>query len=108
MIECTICLENVANINDYKNTTQLNCKHIFHKPCLDGWICASKFARKEKNLDGDDFSCPNCRARVFIYNHDTHRFSMFMMSPESLVNIVIFYTACLILWFFFYFFWKMR
>jgi hypothetical protein len=47
--ECPICLENI-NIGEYEKT--LDCKHCFHKKCIDRWF----------NKDND--FCPMCRLRI--------------------------------------------
>ncbi len=48
-MDCSICLESFNNIN--KETIITNCKHQFHKSCLDSWT-------KINN------SCPNCRTDI--------------------------------------------
>jgi len=45
---CSICLE-ILNIGDEVN--KLNCNHIYHKKCLDKWICNN--------------NCPLCR-RIIV------------------------------------------
>ena len=45
--ECNICFEKFE-MNQFKRT--LECKHIFHKKCIDKWV--NKYKKH---------SCPNCR-----------------------------------------------
>jgi hypothetical protein len=47
--ECPICLDNI-NVGEYEKT--LDCKHCFHKKCIDRWF----------NKDND--FCPMCRLKV--------------------------------------------
>ena len=47
--ECPICLDQI-NVGEYEKT--LNCKHCFHKKCIDRWF----------NKDND--FCPMCRLKV--------------------------------------------
>ena len=49
---CTICLDNVSN-----DGVTLNCKHNFHKGCLQEWV-------KHQILDINNPSCPTCRTVV--------------------------------------------
>ena len=48
-IECPICLEQL-NVGEYQKT--LECKHCFHKKCIDHWF------KKDHNV------CPMCRKIV--------------------------------------------
>lgn len=52
---CAICLEDVCN--ETENTQLEVCKHIFHKKCVDEWLCM-------KN------TCPMCRECVYKKNND--------------------------------------
>lgn len=47
-MECSICLENLENHQCIK---LVNCKHIFHKSCIDEWT---------KNHN----TCPLCRTNI--------------------------------------------
>ena len=47
--QCSICIEDFC-CGDYQRT--LNCKHSFHKKCIDKWF------RKDKN------DCPMCRTNI--------------------------------------------
>lgn len=49
---CSICLENVNH-----NGVTLNCKHRFHKECLQQWV-------KQQLLHVNNPSCPTCRMVV--------------------------------------------
>lgn len=44
--QCNICIEDYK-INDF--VTELPCKHLFHKECIENWLCKEKI------------SCPVCR-----------------------------------------------
>uniref|UniRef100_A0A6N2LL55 RING-type domain-containing protein n=1 Tax=Salix viminalis TaxID=40686 RepID=A0A6N2LL55_SALVM len=48
-VECAICL---AKYSEGEGVRKLNCKHTFHKDCLDKWL--------QKCLA----TCPLCRAKV--------------------------------------------
>ena len=48
--ECTICLEDIT-----ANVMILNCKHSFHKKCINKWL-----SKKHE--------CPNCRAYDLLEN----------------------------------------
>ncbi|KAI3726943.1 hypothetical protein L1987_66750 [Smallanthus sonchifolius] len=43
--ECVVCLNNLA---DGEQVRKLDCRHVFHKECFDGW------------LDQLNFKCPLC------------------------------------------------
>ncbi|KAK1433796.1 hypothetical protein QVD17_10713 [Tagetes erecta] len=43
---CVVCLN---SLNDGEHVRKLECKHVFHKECFDGW------------LDHMNFNCPLCR-----------------------------------------------
>lgn len=45
--DCVVCLNLFA---DGDNVRKLECRHVFHKDCFDGW------------LDHLNFNCPLCRA----------------------------------------------
>ena len=49
MLECAVCL---SRFEDGEEIRKLQCKHIFHKGCLDMW------------LQQDCPTCPLCRRRV--------------------------------------------
>ena len=97
MSRCTICLELVKKTGNGNYKTRLKCKHIFHKDCLDQWIDSSK----QPYYAVYNFMCPNCRQ--VIETEPEHRFSMFLLTSEGLVNIIFFYCVFLIVWFCFYF-----
>lgn len=42
---CIICLEELETDSDYR---QLPCKHLFHQPCINDWVCTR------------DTRCPLC------------------------------------------------
>jgi len=44
--QCNICIEDYK-INDF--VIELPCKHLFHKECIENWLCKEKI------------SCPVCR-----------------------------------------------
>ena len=48
---CSICLDNYKK-NEYYRT--LDCKHVFHKKCIDVW------------LKKDHLNCPMCRSNIKI------------------------------------------
>ena len=48
-LQCPICIENFC-VGEYHKT--LNCKHIFHKRCIDRWF-------KKDHSD-----CPMCRTQI--------------------------------------------
>lgn len=48
-LQCNVCMENY-NIND--NITQLDCKHFFHKNCIQNWLC------------NEHVTCPICRKDI--------------------------------------------
>ena len=50
--ECSICLEQFKE-NQFVRT--LNCKHVYHKKCIDKWI--NKYKK---------FHCPTCRKNPFM------------------------------------------
>ena len=49
---CSICLEELKQ-NEIIRTTQ--CKHIYHKECLDKWTLYKK-----------DTKCPNCNQELHV------------------------------------------
>ena len=50
--ECTICIEKLKG----KVVRTLRCNHIFHKECIDKWICSNHN------------TCPNCNGSIIEYN----------------------------------------
>ncbi|KAE8383897.1 hypothetical protein BDV26DRAFT_3142 [Aspergillus bertholletiae] len=50
--ECELCLEQLGPDSAYRT---LPCKHIFHLPCIDCWLCT------------EDASCPLCRRKFYEY-----------------------------------------
>ena len=50
-IECPICLEEIR-LGEFEKT--LECKHCFHKKCIDKWF------KKDNDL------CPMCRTKVIF------------------------------------------
>ncbi|GAV65737.1 zf-RING_2 domain-containing protein [Cephalotus follicularis] len=44
--DCVVCL---CTLRDGDHVSELDCRHVFHKVCFDGW------------LDHLNFSCPLCR-----------------------------------------------
>ena len=59
---CLICLDNINN-----DGVTLNCKHHFHKGCLQQWV-------KQQILDVNNPSCPTCRT-VVIEMSDKEEYS---------------------------------
>lgn len=51
-IDCNICISLVESTELIR---QLNCKHIFHKKCIDTWFI---------KCDEDNIHCPMCRCIV--------------------------------------------
>ncbi|KAJ5798973.1 uncharacterized protein N7503_006478 [Penicillium pulvis] len=51
---CVICLEVLGQTSMYR---QLPCKHLFHQPCIDDWIC------------NRDTKCPICRETFYHLRH---------------------------------------
>ncbi|XP_057810698.1 E3 ubiquitin-protein ligase RHA2A-like [Salvia miltiorrhiza] len=47
--DCVVCLNRLARGDHVR---RLDCRHVFHKDCFDGW------------LEHLNFNCPLCRARV--------------------------------------------
>ncbi|KAL3830844.1 hypothetical protein ACJIZ3_019646 [Penstemon smallii] len=47
--DCVVCLN---RFNEGDRLRELQCRHVFHKDCLDGW------------MDQLNFSCPICRAQL--------------------------------------------
>ncbi|CAB4265112.1 unnamed protein product [Prunus armeniaca] len=45
--DCVVCL---STLRDGDQVRMLNCRHVFHKSCFDGW------------LDHLNFNCPICRS----------------------------------------------
>ncbi|XP_058739908.1 brassinosteroid-responsive RING protein 1-like [Vicia villosa] len=52
-VECAVCLNEFAGEEEIRCMT--NCKHIFHKRCVDSWI------------DHDQKTCPLCRTQFVPY-----------------------------------------
>lgn len=52
--ECVVCLNRLARGDHVR---MLDCRHVFHKGCLDGW------------LEQLNFSCPLCRAPLASDDH---------------------------------------
>lgn len=48
-IKCTICLEEIKTGDCIRPMPK--CNHVFHKQCLDTWICSKR----------EDTKCPTCR-----------------------------------------------
>ncbi|KAM7270797.1 hypothetical protein ACFE04_030011 [Oxalis oulophora] len=49
--DCVVCM---CRLRDGDLVRRLDCRHVFHKHCLDGW------------LDSMKLTCPLCRAPVLI------------------------------------------
>ncbi len=47
---CTICLEHLL---DKQQVYRLQCNHLFHESCWDGWVATPAYT--------EDPACPNCR-----------------------------------------------
>ncbi|CRL19632.1 Zinc finger, C3HC4 RING-type [Penicillium camemberti] len=48
--ECSLCFEDMTPDSIFR---QLPCRHIFHQPCIDKWLCKR------------DASCPLCRQTFY-------------------------------------------
>lgn len=48
---CVVCLN---RLGDGEHVRKLDCKHVFHKVCFDGW------------LDTFNFNCPICRSSLVV------------------------------------------
>ena len=67
---CSICLEDIKF--DDNSSFLCNCKHVFHKKCINRWIT------EYKNM------CPNCRTKILDsdsnfdsdFDFDDHRLIM--------------------------------
>ena len=53
-VYCSICISDVSN-KEY--IRELNCKHTFHKKCIDKWI-------KKCINDEIEIKCPICRENI--------------------------------------------
>uniref|UniRef100_A0A0C9QIA6 RING-type E3 ubiquitin transferase n=1 Tax=Fopius arisanus TaxID=64838 RepID=A0A0C9QIA6_9HYME len=51
--KCTICL---SEFEDCESVRRLPCMHLFHKDCVDQWLCTNK-------------RCPICRVDIEIFLH---------------------------------------
>lgn len=60
--KCTICLDIIEN-----NEVNLECKHIFHKNCIEGW-------NKHKN------TCPVCRKPIKFVNKKKYKTSKYVVT----------------------------
>ncbi|CAN1796360.1 E3 ubiquitin-protein ligase RHA2B [Linum perenne] len=49
--ECVVCL---CGLSDGELVRELDCLHVFHKGCLDGWL-------RRRN-----FTCPICRSPLLV------------------------------------------
>ena len=58
-VQCSICLDDVKQHSqdeeDSSSGVKLQCGHVFHKQCIDGWVDTSI---------NRGLSCPNCRASL--------------------------------------------
>ena len=57
-MSCCICLEELydkSKKNKNKNTTIMQCNHVFHTECLKKWF------KNDKNYDSYSGTCPLCR-----------------------------------------------
>ncbi|XP_069153007.1 E3 ubiquitin-protein ligase RHA2A [Solanum lycopersicum] len=52
---CVFCLNRLI---DGENVRKLDCKHVFHKACFDGW------------LDTFNFNCPICRSSLSVVSDE--------------------------------------
>ena len=50
-MSCSICLDNIEDIDNHKNIRKLRCGHMFHKECIDEWL-------------HDHSTCPYCRCYI--------------------------------------------
>lgn len=57
--KCSICLE---YFEEGKNITSLNCKHLFHNPCIGTWLNEKERA---------DMNCPMCHKNIFELGDST-------------------------------------
>lgn len=54
-VECSICFEPCSITNDKSDCLELQCKHVFHKKCIDNWFI---------QLYNKDKTCPLCRTII--------------------------------------------
>ncbi|KAJ9163302.1 hypothetical protein P3X46_022983 [Hevea brasiliensis] len=52
--DCVVCL---CTLRDGDQVRKLDCRHVFHKECFDGW------------LDHRNFNCPLCRSPLVSIQH---------------------------------------
>lgn len=67
---CPICLSEMAIGQEAR---LLNCKHIFHKSCVDEWLAVNA-------------SCPTCRQSIFAPTSVEHRTAAEEKAPEPLTR----------------------
>ncbi|CAN7090559.1 unnamed protein product, partial [Brassica rapa subsp. narinosa] len=66
---CAVCLYDFENDDEIRRLT--NCRHIFHKECLDRWI-----------MDYSQMTCPLCRTQ-FIPDDLQRSFNQKLWSESS-------------------------
>lgn len=66
---CAVCLYDFENDDEIRRLT--NCRHIFHKECLDRWI-----------MDYSQMTCPLCRTQ-FVPDELQTDFSQKLWSESS-------------------------
>ncbi|CAE6061505.1 unnamed protein product [Arabidopsis arenosa] len=52
--ECIVCL---SSLKTGEQVRKLDCRHVFHKQCLEGWL---------QHLN---FNCPLCRSPLLPHHH---------------------------------------
>ncbi|CAH8266377.1 unnamed protein product [Arabidopsis lyrata] len=55
--ECIVCL---STLKTGEQVRKLDCRHVFHKQCLEGWL---------QHLN---FNCPLCRSPLLPHHHHHH------------------------------------
>jgi hypothetical protein len=84
--DCSICLAVVKpdkNNQNPKNIRLENCKHVFHRKCLQDWVYSderkngttpNKNGTYKKSNEGQNYingrKCPNCRAKLSKIDFD--------------------------------------
>ncbi|ANM62281.1 RING-H2 finger protein 2B [Arabidopsis thaliana] len=55
--DCIVCL---SKLKTGEEVRKLDCRHVFHKQCLEGWL---------QHLN---FNCPLCRSPLLPHHHQGH------------------------------------
>ena len=78
--DCSICY---SLLNDPDNITMTNCKHIFHKECLNQW-------KKAQNMQGVSSTCPMCRKRMTLFRGCNKKVKIMMTNMDVKVKVSYF------------------